>query len=321
MKSGRFFPYPVNRGGLSLIVAEVAGGSADHDDRADLYGLGMGRFSVALRLEIETGAIEQIVEAHGRAPDEILLVSSGIASRHRSVLGRFTPESQSSELVFDRSDYVGTLEVHAAATIEDPGGLDRLVAFSPSIRVNMDDPDVAGLGSTLPIRWEKFSESDALRDQQNNLYVVGRDSERQLPEIVLNSGYPELYEVLENKGTHGPRARIRDATFGLIATQVWTSLLAQALSALAVEIADSEPDVSALENLPEWERLAIEGWAPDLEPSRDASDTVQTIIDHLDSETAEDYALTVVPRAVQTRLNTGSAFTGQVYEFVQKGGH
>jgi hypothetical protein len=320
VRSGRFFPYATFPDRLSLVVRKVAGESAEFDDRANLHEFGVGVFSVELDLTVGDDLTHLVEAGSGTAPTQLVLIGDGIAARTRSVLGKYPLVSQTVEPVFDTRTLRGTLDVHAAVTIGDPSGFPRLVAWSETIRVNIDRPDIGGIGSSLPVRWEKFGASDELSDQVANLYTIGWDAEAAMPEIILNSDYPSAYEVLTNKGTHGPRARIRDATFASIAGQAWGSLLSSALSTAAALIADDVAPADVPEELDSWERVVLESWAPLLAPGRPAEDALTVVLEQLDGDNPGEYGRRIIPRAVQTRLELGKAFTGQVLEFIESKG-
>lgn len=323
MKSGVFFPYSTSPDGISLSIipgppATANGLSVDAwSDEPDLTKL-------ALTIRISLDKIKRLLPTDEsvdslRAWVRISSTSSRQRQRHPISL----IETQDASLELRRDDWTGSVTISCVITRHDSRapseGLaaDRgaVLAWSDDWVIHFDPPVITGLGTTFPVQWINFKESDEFLSVQDHLFVLREEGEEGLPEIVLNSGFVGAHPILTSKGTRGRNARIRDSVFSQIGHQAWTSVLGSIVIELGAT-ADELMDPSGWDDLrpetAEWKASVVDDWAPFLFPEVDRAAAADRVAAAAISKNFSDILIARIPSAIQRRLKTYRSFTGMV---------
>ena len=170
-------------------------------------------------------------------PGTTLIVLRGTATRlRRSVVvanAELSPSAVPFTIALRRDDVHGSVElVPFLVRAEDaasatPGYASqrgtRLASGRPwTVRVDrLRDP----AGRFLDTRYCRFSEDAELRPYADTLYRLQLSES---PVLWINSDHETVQRVFDDRGTRGPKARIREVAFDLIAQSVWTQLFLQA---------------------------------------------------------------------------------------------
>lgn len=176
-------------------------------------------------------------------------------------------------------------------------------------------------GRGIRIEWTSFADPTNADLPEAQLFAVRLEGE---PVLLLNRDIDNAYEVLESRGTHGAKARIRDAIFHQIVNQVWTSLIGTAWSHFVAACAEDNLDgVEILDELTAWQREVIVDWAPLLVPDVNG-DREQAVLEMIsmarDAGSSGQFLVHRVPAAIQERFRTVRSFEGLVREAQLFGG-
>ena len=155
-----------------------------------------------------------------------------------------------------------------------------------------------------------FSKEDRYTDVKDELFVLDLITEP--PVLLLNEGLPGFKSVLMSRGRRGSAARIREAEFTLIESQVWNVMLAEALGRL-VDAGDDEEEIN--EQLGGWRGRVLRGWAPALMGYREAG--VKDLASRMRAH-PDELLLNILPRKVQLRAGAGRSFSGLNGEFIDQ---
>lgn len=252
-KRERFLPYAYERFGLEIALHSVV-----LDEHRDVEVIDSERRLVSvndpqwrlLRLEgsvrVPASTLDRVFpEAERSAPPiRIVLAVRGPSTRLRRGLRLEPPDGErasSFTLELERADVHGTVEIvpyllrDTAAPAAVPGFAYRTasrLASSRSWTVRVDrarDP----AGEFLDTRYHPFSNDEQLRPFAHALYRLELSEQ---PTLWINTDHARLTDVLEEEGTRGPRARIREVAFDHISQGVWTQLFVQA----ALDLRDGE---------------------------------------------------------------------------------
>lgn len=112
-------------------------------------------------------------------------------------------------------------------------------------------------GKHLDVRYASFSEERALARHAGDVYHL--EVEAELPILWLNRDHEAVAAVLDDKGTTGRRARLREVAFDLVSGPVWTQLFFAAASHVDEEGASRH----------EWEESVLRELLPRVVPARD----------------------------------------------------
>ncbi|MEP0923396.1 hypothetical protein [Leptolyngbya sp. ST-U4] len=158
----------------------------------------------------------------------------------------------------------------------------------------------------LRIQWKKFEGS-----QKSRLFAL--DHTEPVPKLWLNAEVEGLYDVLNSRAVRGWNPAIAENTSYLIAHQVWTSLLATAISHLAET---GEPDEAPdLAELLEWERTVLDDWIEALFPDRQREAAFTLLLEQVRHHYfREELLFRRIPEAIQEKLNTHQGFAHLVKE-------
>ncbi len=325
----RFYPYRTAAGHMAFDL--------DLPDGVDLRRTSNGTTIVAYEENLDavtlhaavcvTDAVfDSVLPPAERAdpPVDIQLVYASRESRRRSSI--FLPGDGIHEgvLTLERRDWRGTVEIRAllvrtVAASEPSSGfaVDRGagLAWSDTRSVLFDEPRQPP-GDQLEVRWEKFAESanPARRRSADNIFALETGGER--PVVFLNSGIPRAVDVLGSAGTHGTKARIRDATNFMIAHQVWSSLVATALAKVAaIERSGEQLDPEdLLGEVGDWEARVIRDWNRHLFPDLDPQGALEALLSAAGDPGEMQMIMTFLPGAIQKRFRTYRGFQGLVRE-------
>lgn len=112
-------------------------------------------------------------------------------------------------------------------------------------------------GKHLEVRYASFAEDLTLARFEGNLYHLEADTER--PLLWLNRDHQLVATVLDDKGTTGRRARLREVAFDLVSVPVWTQLFWCAAAHIDEEGASRRA----------WEEAVLRELLPAVVPARD----------------------------------------------------
>ncbi len=231
---------------------------------------------VTIRLHVlERGdPLETVFPEHERSdpPLKTLVAARSLGSRfRRSIdLARDGDGAWTGELNLAKHDVFGSIELEPVMIRTEPGDCSGFaghvgarVAWGPVVVAYLDDPP-SSAGQHLEIKWDDFKKTSNSwrRDHEESLYLLDMNVEP--PELWLNEAIPHFKNVAHSSGRRGREMRVRNATFAVIAAQVWTSLICAVATNLArLMQGDPEPDPGqALESLSDWELRVVNHWSP-----------------------------------------------------------
>jgi hypothetical protein len=282
---------------------------------------------VTVRLQVvERGdPLGTVIPEHERddPPLQMLVTARSLGSRFRRgiILSRDGDGAWTGELHISKRDVFGSIELEPVMIRTSPGNdlgfaahVGARLAWGPAVMVYLDDPP-SSAGQHLEIKWDDFKKTSSpwRRNHENSLYLLDMSAEP--PQLWLNEAIPHFKNVAHSTGRRGREMRVRNATFALIAAQVWTSLL----NAVATNLArlmqgDPEPDPDqALESLLEWESRVVNHWSPVLFPETGGrSDAIEKLVS-LAASPQEQGRLQqlLVPRVLEN-ADTTRSFAGLI---------
>jgi hypothetical protein len=110
---------------------------------------------------------------------------------------------------------------------------------------------------------------------------------------------------------------VRDATFYLIAHQVWSSFLSYILTRLSLTDGNGGDQPDPSEILEEWERGAVLDWGKYLAPGVPNEDILRTLQErYRDLQRLQTLMVRQPPNIIQERLQTFLGFEGLAKELV-----
>lgn len=320
MTVSRFYPYATVANGIVLQI-DAADPQPFLTDDGSVWAADedVSEVGLTLRVSLEESVLGKVLptsESDGSTA-HLVLVAQTTQGRRREAFQVGSDGLVSLSLA--RSEWVGVVELYGllVRSHESTEPLEgfashrhALLAWSEPLQVRFDEaPDRPG--DLLPVRWVRFTERPDLRDCRQHLFAVIPENP---PELLLNLDVLELRAVLDSKGTHGTKARIRDAIFMQIAHQVWTSLLVTALSSLATEASAVTTGLGqdVLDQLSPWEAAVLRRWGPDLLPEVEEESIISDLADAVSGSRAGHLFLFRIPNAVQRRLESYRPFEGLV---------
>ncbi|MHB8220583.1 MAG: hypothetical protein ACYDHU_09740 [Acidimicrobiales bacterium] len=232
-----------------------------------------------------------------------------------------SPGNWSGMVTLRRSQWRGPVDLYAKLHLSGPlpasdgkaADKGAAVAWSERTRVFFDERDDQPSGRSLRIDWIHFKEDPELVD--DHIFAMRPDPGGP-PVILLNLDFENAYAVLDSRGTHGPKARVRDATFQIIVHQCWTSILTDAWGSLVQIPRQAE---SPMEELPSWKREVLVDWCVDLFPGTDTIGAQAALIEAAQGGDISDMVTRGIPTAIQSRLSTSRGFSGLVKEIAAFG--
>jgi hypothetical protein len=209
-------------------------------------------------------------------PLKTLVIARSLGSRFRRsiALAKNDEGAWTGELSLAKRDVFGSIELEPVMLRTAPGDtpgfaghIGARLVWGPVVIVHLDDPPTSA-GQHLEIRWDDFkTTSNSWRRQHGeSLYLLDMNADP--PELWLNEAIPRFKPLAHTTGRRGRDMRVRNATFALIAAQVWTSLIGEVTTNLA-RLTQSDPEIDPaqiLEWLSDWELRVVNHWSPQLFP-------------------------------------------------------
>jgi hypothetical protein len=213
---------------------------------------------------------------HGEPPLKTLVIARSLGSRFRRsiALAENGDGAWTGKLELAKCGVFGTIELEPVMIRTTPanepgfaGHVGARLAWGPVVVAQLDDPPTSA-GQHLEIRWDDFKKTANpwRREHEGALYLL--DIAADPPELWLNEAIPRFKPLAHTTGRRGRDMRVRNATFALIAAQVWTSLLGAVVTNLA-RLTQVDPELEpaqALEWLSDWEARVLHHWSPQLFP-------------------------------------------------------
>lgn len=319
MTTQRFYPHRTAPDGLTLALVVNPALPRRSDGVYDATAEEAGSIQIRGSVEMPAEVLHEVLPPSeaGDPPVEIVLTIRNLEGRQRRrvpVKGR----QRKFELSLERHHWVGEVELRAfllrtkdmASTALDADerlGAEQGIVLSwsePTI-ILLDEAETSPPGRALHVEWIRFETTDHLRPFADHLFVLEADDP---PKLLLNSGISGLYSTLEAKGTRGAKARIRDAVYMQIGHQVWSSLLASAITHFGILM--QEGGAVGLEDLDSWHGHVLRDWAPEMFPAGNADDALPAVIDAIENGQTEELLVSRLPTAIQRRLRSWNAFAG-----------
>jgi hypothetical protein len=288
------------------------------DDTWDAFSNDVGNADFDVVIKVDEDRLQACLPPGLQVSDsvELAVTLEGIQARTRRELFTLDVGDHDIELKLEPTDYIGKVDVSVTArlktALEPRPGFAHLessrIAHAPVATIWFTEPPQS-VGDALEIRWEDFDEDGDLVD--GHLFAI-RMEER--PVIILNSAIPSAYDILQSKGTHGAAARIRDAIFGQIIHQAWSSILSHCLHEIALHDEDETAE-TVLAELDDWQAQVIKAWAPTFIPSESDPETAALMLIEQARETGNLLLMHQLPEAIQSKCATISGFNGLIREF------
>lgn len=279
MSHVEFYPYRTSADSLEL-RCECNQADVVVEDRRVLMQNVPDDSEVTLRLDVfeRSNPLEAVIpeEERDKPPLKTLVIARSLGSRFRRSIAMTKGDegSWTGELTLAKRDVFGSIELEPVMLRTTPGSnsgfaghVGARLAWGPVVVVHLDDPPTSA-GQHLEIRWDDFkTTSNSWRRQHGeSLYLLDMNSDP--PELWLNEAIPRFKPLAHTTGRRGRDMRVRNATFALIAAQVWTSLIGEVATNLA-KLTHSDPEmdpVQSLESLSDWELRVVNHWSPQLFP-------------------------------------------------------
>jgi hypothetical protein len=274
------FPYRYAQGALTL-TCDLVGLETESRPGGALMVLedlpAAADLNLTIRVGVAPGTAERVVP-----PDEVpepavrvAAVVRSIPSRLRRLVdltqddaGGFRAAVSLPRTALHQSFTVSPVLVRAAGRPAVDGfgcHTGSLLADGDPVQILLEEPPTPP-GGYLDVEFEDFRESGSPLRRSRPKVLVAIDVTGEFPKLWLNSGIPNLQEVMNTRARRGARARIRDAMFQSVTSQVWTSLLFMSLGSLASAIEDGVDAQAALDELVDWQKRVIHFWAPKIYP-------------------------------------------------------
>ncbi len=313
MSRKSFFPYKEAGEALTLkISSQNIELPTSSDGSLLVYEANENDISFAADVGVPLQILNEMYAVHeSESPQwETLLVIRSVTSRTRRAERLGSDGFMKYEWKWSKSEMFGEVELQALAVLRDdlpaesasPSYRGQVIAWSPKKRVLFDPPQLPP-GAYLETLWVVFSEHQNrwLQSHSDSFFAIDVSSER--PRVLLNEGIPGFRPLLESKGSTGSRARGRDATFFLVAHQVWSSLLGDMIFDLRSRV-QGEDRALDVEDLDEWENRILLDWAPFLFQGLAAEDALQVLLDKISEGYSKEILVTRLPNAIQERFLT-----------------
>lgn len=275
IKRERFLPYAHVRTGLQLEVTACKADRTAEPDAIDrerhLVMMDEAPWkALALELEVRLGedVLEQTLPPDDRAGGAaaVWVLVRCDATRWRAAVPMGRPGARAStwggRLRIEREEVHGAVELRpvlvraTSASAPAPG-----YANAPGMRlaggrpweVRVDKARVAQ-GKFLEVTYHSFSDDPQLAPYASSVHRLECDSE--IPRLWINKDHPKVTAIMDDRGSTGPRARMRDVFFDLVSHTVWTQLFVRAATHLG----------EAGEPVHEWETSVLQQLLPAVYP-------------------------------------------------------
>lgn len=314
----RAFPYATDNSALTCEALPLSAEVAERTDGTwDAFSRDVDhvRFTLAVKTDVDRLAACLPPGTEVDRVLELVVSLEGIHSRQRRDLYTLDIGSHDLQVELDPAEYLGRVDLNVFARLrtglEAQAGFAHLessqVARAPLPSIWFSEPPHSA-GDALEVRWENFDEDGDLVDGQ--LFAI-RLEER--PVILLNSEIPKAYDILGSKGTWGAAARIRDAIYGQIVHQAWSSILSHCFMEIARHDEDDAPE-TVLAELDEWQAQVIRAWAPEFVVGENDTEAAAIALIDQCRETGTLMLLHQLPEAIQKKCATIDGFNGLIKE-------
>ena len=182
-------------------------------------------------------------------------------------------------------------------------------------------------GSDIEMHWVDFTEpSSGLVNQAEQLFCIRSDTDP--PILLLNSSISHFYGIMDSKGTHGARARIRDNMAHRIAGQTWHVLLGSTLAKLSDFIIEAREDPGIesssremIDQLTSWQQKLVLAFVGEESSTEEEMPNVDRLIERL-SQNADRERILIRESAdyIQQLLLGEEPLDGFVREFLLESG-
>ena len=292
-------PYPALRPGeLELeFVTESIPESATLPTRRTLDAQELeGQFTLSVKVSLknEQQAAKRLDIPFNELSSSTRVVITGIATearlRQELANGELVDFTKPRTLKLDSNEYRGRLDIQALLMYRNGEYQNYRCGKSEPLSIQFDPYD-SPPGSDIEMHWVDFTEpSSGLTDQAEQLFCIRSDTDP--PVIYLNSSINQFYGIMDSKGTHGAKARIRDSMAHRIAGQAWHVLLANTLMVLDDLVSDS-PESSSSEligQLGRWQRRLVKAFVYE-DPQTEEMPNVDRLIERLSNNVDREQIL------------------------------
>lgn len=222
-----------------------------------------------------------------------------------------------------KSEEFGSLVFHVVAVRNTGAVLDKIssavgiiVGESEPRYVHVDESPERG-GNFIRVKWVDFDKHyPSIRRNSHHLVFDGG-----VPYLALNSQLTSWRTVMESKGTRGQRASIREHSYSVIVTDVWSILLARTLTRLGrviLQREDFDPEIPGLDpinDLEWWEAKMLALWMPRHYRIGAGDNWKQKLFDDVRSGGLQHHQLSAT---IQRHADLGDAFEGVVQKSVEE---
>ncbi len=322
----RFLPFAYDRTGLRLSIERCTlddTGEAAIDPNRNIvdidHALPWTQARVTVSCSLGDGVLARVFTEDERAapPMEAWLTLCSRETNLRRGIRLAHPRNATTvteTFSLLRDELFGTVELTpflvraSARRVASPGYANeegaRVASGSPwHLRVDRKRPPP---GKFLDVRYRNFSEDAVLESRSDCLYAL----EHECPEPILwlNSDHPKLAATLNDRGTRGRKARIRDVLFDAVSHGVWTQLFMKA----ATDFADHDELVYA------WEDSVFRELLPAMYLARTHTMRLEKLRERLEYGGLATI-LSDLDAALQSHLKTTSHMTALVEEILERG--
>jgi hypothetical protein len=224
-----------------------------------------------LELTSDPAVVQEFENKHGKI--SALVVAHCLPSNLRQPLrlGRSDIDRGrwSGVLELDRDNLRGRVALVTTLTADVNGMPHRPVALASAWTVHVDEPESLRLKGTLKVKWLNFKSQDApppAKDYPTSTHVVAFTGG--VPELWLNSGFEGLEPLLKDrKDRRSADKGLHDFQRTGIARGVWMALVADALAAVRVDLADDQTAEPDWPEIP-WQAEILKLVLPEVAPGK-----------------------------------------------------
>lgn len=271
IKRERFLPYAYERAGLQLEVVRCAIDGAAEPEAIDrerhlvsVDETPWEALEVDVELRVSAETLQQTLPPADRARGAdawILVRCEDTRMRHAERLG--SPAGNGplrGRIRLQREAVRGTIELRpvlaraSSASNAKPGyaserGM-RLAGGRPwEVRVERARPTQ---GKFIEVVYRSFREDPQLAPYAASIHWL--DCESETPRLWINKDHPKITAIMDDRGTTGAKARMREVFFDLVSQAVWTQLFVRAATHID----------EAGETVHEWETSVLHQLLPDI---------------------------------------------------------
>lgn len=247
-----FLPYRYRSNSLSIVIKSVELDADDVSDeiigqykRIDLADyLDWEKLNISGEIEVRKETLKSVIpeENYGSPPIRITLALRAPETHLRKAAWQEVENAGAGKHHFDfeikRKNYYGKVELkpylirtNSQNVSEEYAGHAGARLASSGKWVLIFDKREGVTSGHMEIRYKDFSEILSTKDRSKCLYHLDLEVPSE-PILYINKEHEKIREVLDNKGTRGAYARLRDVLFDHISSDVMTKLLLKAIEDL-----------------------------------------------------------------------------------------